>query len=366
VCNREKERLKWKAMAIRFMPVVLMVLVAGLLGRCRAEALQVGRTYVNPVGGKVNMGDPFVLRYGDRYYLYGTTAGDGFKCWRSSNLVDWQPAGYAYKAGHRSWGGKTFWAPEVVYYKGKFYMVFSCQPAKDKEFTARICLAVSDRPEGPFKDFRAPLFDDAGSYIDGHIFIDEDGSAYLFFDKVGTVGDAWSEGANGYLYGIIYGVRLKDDLTGITGEPVKCLEVDQRWELGWSAGQPRTRCDEGACVFKHDGKYYMTYSANYYADPNYGIGYATAAAPLGPWTKSKDNPMVRKDTSIGVSGPGHNSVTISPDGKELFMVYHTHADPNRPSGERVVNIDRLVFDKDGKLKLIGPTRSGQPMPSGAK
>ncbi len=341
---------------------ILMFVMAGVCSG--AQTAQTGRTYINPVGGAIRMGDPFVMRYGDRYYLYGTTAGDGFKCWRSSNLVDWSAAGeggYAYKATAESWGGNTFWAPEVVYYKGKFYMVFSCQPAKDKEFTARICLAVADKPEGPFKDMRAPLFDNGWSCIDGHIFIDEDGSAYLFFDKVGAVGDAWGEKAEGYLYGIIYGVRLKDDLGGIAGEPVKCLEADQRWELGWSAGQPRTRCDEGAFVFKHDGKYYMTYSANYYADPNYGIGYATAVTPLGPWTKSKDNPLVKKNASIGVSGPGHNSITESPDRKELFMVYHTHGDP-----ERVVNIDRLVFEKDGAVKLIGPTRSGQPMPSGAK
>jgi len=36
------------------------------------------------------------------------------------------------------------------------------------------------------------------------------------------------------------------------------------------------------------------------------------------------------------------------------------------SGERVVNIDRLQFDEDGKLKIEGPTRSPQPMPSGCQ
>ena len=51
------------------------------------------------------------------------------------------------------------------------------------------------------------------------------------------------------------------------------------------------------------------------------------------------------------------------NGKELIIVYHTHADPTKPSGERVVNIDRLQFDEDGRLKITGPTRSPQPMPS---
>jgi GH43 family beta-xylosidase len=109
----------------------------------------------------------------------------------------------------------------------------------------------------------------------------------------------------------------------------------------------------------------MTYSFYHYAKPEYGIGYATAPAPLGPWTKGPNNPLVVQKLEIGVSGPGHNSITVSPDGEELFMVYHTHADPRQPSGNRTVNIDRLIFTDDGQLQLLGPTRSPQPLPSGA-
>ena len=84
--------------------------------------------YTNPVGGDIRMGDPFVLRHDGRYYLYGTTASDGFRCWTSANLMNWEALGQAYRRTWESWGGKTFWAPEVVRYRGKFYMVFSCQP----------------------------------------------------------------------------------------------------------------------------------------------------------------------------------------------------------------------------------------------
>jgi hypothetical protein len=98
----------------------------------------------------------------------------------------------------------------------------------------------------------------------------------------------------------------------------------------------------------------------------YGIGYATARAPLGPWTKCVHNPIVAKNLDLAVSGPGHCSITTSPDGAELFMVYHTHADVLHPSGRRTVNIDRLLFQEDGTLRLIGPTRSPQPMPSGCR
>ena len=103
---------------------------------------------------------------------------------------------------------------------------------------------------------------------------------------------------------------------------------------------------------------------NHTGFPHYGIGYATADKPLGPWMTADENPIAATNLDIGVSGPGHNSITRSPDGKEMFIVYHTHADPQKPSGERVVNINRLQFDEEGKLKFKGPTRGPQPMPSG--
>lgn len=314
--------------------------------------------YTNPIGGSITMGDPFILVDEHRFFLYGTTAvSEGFKCWVSTNLVDWTERGYAYRKSAESWGGKTFWAPEVIKYRERYYMVFSCQPSSNQSFSARICLAVSDRPEGPFTDFKTPLLDNGWSCIDGHIFIDTDGTPYLFFAKVGVI-DAPPKR---YLSGMVYGVKLKLDLSGLDGEPVLCTQADQPWELPEDG---RSRCNEGSFVFERNGTYYMTYSANHYAEPFYGIGYATATAPLGPWTKSPGNPFVSQEPTIGVSGPGHNCVIASPDGKELFMVYHSHSDPAKPSGRRVVNLDRLTIQADGSLKLTGPTRSPQPLPSG--
>lgn len=208
----------------------------------------------------------------------------------------------------------------------------------------------------------APWLDIGWSCIDGHIFINRDGTPYVFFARVRVIGKPWKRPSEGYIYGMIYGGALTADLTALAGEPILCLQADQPWE---EPASMHTRCNEGPFVLRRGGTYYMTYSANHYANPDYGIGYATAPSPLGPWTKSPDNPLAAKDIARGISGPGHNSITVSPDGRELLLVYHTHADPDRPSGDRTVNIDRLVFDEQGRLRLIGPTRSPQPMPSGA-
>ena len=317
-------------------------------------------TYTNPVGRGILMGDPFAAHYGRTYYLTGTTdAGRGFRLLTSANLVDWAPGGFALQRGEGSWGQRDFWAPELFRHRGRYYLVYSAsrKETADGKPGFRICLAAAEKPAGPYRDVHAPWCDPGYPCIDGHVFVDRDGAAYLYFAKVGVIRKPTFK-----LYGRIHGVKLAADLSGPVGKPVLAAQAEQPWE---TPPEGRSLCNEGAFVFRRGERYYMTYSANHYAEPFYGIGYATADNPLGPWRKSSHNPLVSRVERLGVSGPGHCSITTSPDGREMFMVYHVHADPNRPSGRRTVNIDRLTVAEDGRLKLVGPTRSRQPLPSGA-
>ncbi len=300
------------------------------------------------------MGDPFVLKHEGHYYLFGTTdPGMGFRCYTSTNLVDWQEHGFAYRRDETSWGAPPYWAPEVVPYQGKFYMTYSAgHPERGRLLTA---LAVSDRPEGPYQDLHAPWFDQGCSAIDAHIFVDDDGQPYVFFSKNGM--------QDGYSFGIIYGAQLQPGLSSLATEPVVLLEASQEWER---INYAENRANEGPFVLKHDGRYYMTYAANHTFRPGYGIGYATADQPLGPWEKAAENPIAGTDLTVGYAGAGHSSLTTSPDGIERFIVYHTHADPAHPENQqRTVNIDRIRFE-GGRLVIDGPTRTPQPMPSGAQ
>jgi len=143
-------------------------------------------------------------------------------------------------------------------------------------------------------------------------------------------------------------------------EPVLCLYPSQEWE---GINSMWARSNEGMTVFKNDNIYYMTYSANHYQDPNYGIGFATSHKPLGMWNKSKENPILKNDIPDGVSGPGHNSIIKSPDNKEWFIIYHSHASTTNPGHLRILNIDRMLFMEDSNIKVVGPTRTPQLYPS---
>lgn len=169
--------------------------------------------FTNPIGENIQMGDPFILLDENTYYLYGTTGGNGFKAWKSQNFSSWQECGNVFLFDSLKWGQNQFWAPEVIKYQKKYYMTYSCQKKDDKN-GFKICLAVADHPEGPFKEIKAPWFDNGWSCIDAHIFVDTDQIPYLYFNKVGVIDDPW------HIYGKIYAVRLSPDLLSFETEPI--------------------------------------------------------------------------------------------------------------------------------------------------
>ncbi|MDU1905045.1 MAG: glycoside hydrolase family 43 protein [Dysgonomonas sp.] len=242
-------------------------------------------------------GDPFIMLYDTTYYAYGTNAKDGIEVYISSNLTNWKKMPDLALSKENSWADRWFWAPEVYYIKekNKFFMYYSADE--------HICVATSDSPLGPFiQEEKQPMIADE-KCIDSSLFIDEDGKPYLYFDR-------FNDGLN------IWVAELEDDLKTIRKSTLtKCIHVSQTWEEVWP------RVNEGAFVIKHKGTYYMTYSANSYESPFYGIGYATANSPMGPWTKYDKNPIFQKpDTLVGV---GHSAMFKDREG-QLRITFHAH------------------------------------------
>jgi len=338
--------------------------------------------YTNPL--PVKFGDPYVLLASDgRYYMYGTGAGavDGFCAYSSDNLIDWKPEGQVYRGNMAgSWATANFWAPEVYERKGKFYMFFSADwkenPTNELE-NFRIGIAVSDKPTGPFREMSDhPLFDPGYPVIDGNLLQDSDGRLYLYYSRCCYKHPVESEVASwarekGMFNEIeeswIYGVELKPDLSGIIGEPVLILrppvtneDPQAEWESrSVTTGEVNRRWTEGSYIFRKGDIYYMMYSANYFGGKNYAVGYATSKNPLGPFVKSANNPVLEKNVEKGgiVTGTGHNSVTYSKDGKQMYCVYHGRT--QNTGEERVVFIDKMGVDEKGNLYVEGPNTTLQ-------
>jgi GH43 family beta-xylosidase len=308
------------------------------------------RFYQNPQTVN-NIGDPFILPVEGKYQVFATSASVGFYTWNSEDLKTY---GSKKKALQRvSWATGDYWAPEVYAYQGKYVMLFSARRAADKSL--RIGIAVSDKPEGPYKDpLDAPLLDPGYAVIDASLFLDEDGTPYLYYAR------DCSENVVGLIHqSDIYVVQLAQDLLSTAGEPVKLTAPEQPWETGSS----EWRWNEGPAVVKHAGKYYLFYSGNYFEDKAYDVGVAVSESPAGPFVKADLNPILRyaeADGKVVISGPGHNSFFTV--GDELFTAYHTHTYPTVPSGNRQLNYDRAGFHADGTAYINGPTQFTQLLP----
>ena len=328
------------------------------------------RSYNNPL--PVEFGDPFILNASDgKYYMIGTGGvKDGFKMYSSDDLKEWKDEGRIYQGNTSdSWSVANFWAPELYEINGKFYMIFSADwrenPTNELE-NFRIGVAVADAPTGPYTD----LYNRPYPIIDGNLLFEDD-KVYLYYSRCCYKHPVESEVADwareqGMFDEIeeswIYGVEIEPDFSGIIGEPQLLLrppaymdDKQAEWESrSVTSGEVNRRWTEGSFIFKEKGVYYMMYSANYFGGENYAVGYATANSPLGPFTKAHNNPVLQKNVMDGgvVTGTGHNSITTSPE-RKMLCVYHGRT--SKTGNKRVVFIDEMEINDEGKLIVHGPT-----------
>lgn len=352
----------------------LIVLLVIMQFACQSDARNL--VFENPL--PVEFGDPYILKASDGiYYMVGTGGvKDGFIMYSSDDLKEWKNEGRIYQGNtNDSWCNGNFWAPELYEQDGLFYLLFSADwrenPTNELE-NFRIGVAVSDSPTGPFTDlFNRPIFDPGYPVIDGNLLF-ENNKAYIYFSRCCYKHPVESEVADwarekGMYHEIeeswVYGVEMKPDFSGIIGEPTVLLrppvtmaDEQTEWESrSVTSGEVNRRWTEGSFILKKQDTYYMMYSANYFGGKNYAVGYATSGSPLGPFQKAPNNPVLQKNEEQGgiVTGTGHNSVTISPDGKQMLCVYHGRT--SLTGEKRVVFIDQMEISKDGTLVVYGPT-----------
>ncbi|MDX9771644.1 MAG: glycoside hydrolase family 43 protein [Tenuifilaceae bacterium] len=352
----------------RYIPYFWLLLAINLLfSACQS----INHTYTNPIlkPGKFNgnniasMADPFILTDNGKYYMYVT--GDGFPCFSSTDLVNWTYEGKTMDLQSSKWAVRSFWAPEVIKIGKNYFLHYT---AARQDNIKRIGLAVSDSPVGPFTDVNDKPFLDRGEKgsIDSHVFVDDDGRTYMYYTNAMDTNPRAELG--GKKRSEIWVMEVEPDLSGIISEPVMLTWPEQDWEFNPNENQ---YWNEGTVIIKKDSIYYLMYSANCFCGETYGLGYATAVSPFGPFKKYDHNPILNNSKIPGsVSGPGHHTVVQSPDKTEWFCVYHSHVHVGKlnrsNNGVRQINIDRMVFLPDGTIQILGPTVTPQPYPSNKK
>lgn len=226
-------------------------------------------------------GEPRV--FGDRIYIYGShdTAGsDEFcdfvlKCWSApvSNPGEWVCHGDIFRTrGTRDCPSDIDWnrdntrlfAPDVVQGRdGKYYLYAYI-------VNGRGCVAVSERPEGPFtllSQYQYTIPDEIccnGWFIDPGVLVDDDGRTYIY---CGYQRSFLAEINSENMYEVLDGTCIEHF---IPCEPTETGGFTETESLFFEAASPR----------KINGIYYMIYS------PKKGsrLAYATSDSPIGPFT----------------------------------------------------------------------------------
>lgn len=322
--------------------------LAGLLALGHAGFAQTGPLAPKTAGNPVFPGwyaDPEAAVFGRRYWIYPTYSApydqqvflDAFS---SPDLVTWTKHPRVLDTASVHWAHRAVWAPAIVAKGGKYYLFFGANDIQNDRQRGGIGVAVADNPAGPFRDYLGhPLvdkFQNGAQPIDQFVFRDANGKYYLIY--------------GGWRHCNI--AQLKDDFTGFVpfADGTTFRPITPQGYV------------EGPVMFRRQGKYYFMWSEGDWTGPAYSVAYAVADSPFGPFERM--GKILQQDLKIG-TGAGHHSVIQVPGTDEWDIVYHRHPLGDADGNHRVVCIDRMEFDANGRIRPVQMTTQGvapQPLP----
>lgn len=288
------------------------------------------QSHGNPIFTHKYTADPAAIVEGDTLWLYtghdfaGGQRNYKMKDWcvfSTTDMKNWTEYPVPLKITDFTWAHSgDAYAGHVAERNGKYYWYISTN-------WTGIGVAVSDRPEGPFKDaLGKPLLTNKDCFasvhswacIDPAIFIDDDNTPWIF----------WGNGE-------CYYAKLKDNMIEIDGE-IKQINF------------PGFSFTEAPWIHKRNGKYYLTYATEFPEK----IAYAMSDNIEGPWVyKGILNEIA------GNSNTNHQAIVEFKN--QWYFIYHNGGiNTDGSSYSRSVCIDKLEFNQDGTLKPILMTTGG--------
>lgn len=276
--------------------------------------------------------DPTLKKFGDTFYLYATTDGNGggrgpATAWVSKDFANWVLV-------PMNWPSTPhYWAPEVVKRPDGRYYLFYNQPCNT-------FAGVSETPIGPW----APLTPGDGLVVRDRLVKDVITlDTQLFEDKDGTLYGYWGTWGIYPNSGCGFGV-FNDDMKSFS-------------RLGMIPNTQAKDFFEAPFMLERNGVYYFTYSSGSCHDASYRVQYAIGSRPDGEFKMGPNNPILATSPDRTVHGPGHHS--ILQEGDHYYIIYHRHDIPVTPNGmHRQMCADRLVFEQDGVIRKVEPTHRG--------
>lgn len=285
----------------------------------------------------IHVRDPFVLPIvaEQRYYLYGTTgsqawtnSASGFDYYTSTDRKYWEGPFPAFRPPLGFWADRNFWAPEVHFYRGRYYMFASF---KAEGVCRGTQILTADSPQGPFIPISdAPVTPREWECLDGTLFVDAADQPWIVFcHEWVQVGD-----------GKICALRLNDALTSGVGQSQVLFHASEApWAHELNSKGRRGYVTDGPFLYRlASGELLMLWSS--FSTGGYTVGIARSASGdiLGPWQQVPE-PLYAGDG-------GHCMIFRSFEGR-LFLAYHR---PNPSPHERPYFVP--LREQGASLKII--------------
>lgn len=282
--------------------------------------------------------DPEAAVFNKKYWIYPTYSAPYnkqvfFDAFSSPDLINWTKHSSVLDSAAIKWAKRAMWAPAVVEKNRKYYFFFGANDIQSNKEYGGIGVAVSDKPQGPFKDHLGkPLVDsfiNGAQPIDQFVFKDLDGSYYLIY--------------GGWRHCNI--AKLNNNFTGFVPmkDGILFKEITPEGFV------------EGAFMLWRKGKYYFMWSEGGWTGPDYCVAYAISDSPFGPFKRI--GKVLEQDTTIA-NGAGHHSVINVPGTDEWYIIYHRRPMSEKDGNSRETCIEKMDFDKDGYIQPVKITQKG--------
>jgi beta-xylosidase len=332
-------------LTMRLLSLALLPLVAS------AAAVQEKRGIIGPVITS-SFPDPTFLKVGRLWYAFSTnTAPYGFGNPAPGNNITRTPMATSkdfihwkvrenYDAlpvvGEWSSGANT-WAPHVARLRtGKFVLYYSAdhKPVEGiKDATHCVGVALSDKVEGPYKPLKKPFACPlkSGGAIDASSFVDRDGKMYVMWkvdgNHVGNGGDC------------------NNSIPPLQSTPIMMQEVDPRdgyTKIGkefeiLDRGEEDGPLVEAPSMALVGNTYFLFFSSNCFAGPNYDATFATSVNGIrGPYKKT--GARLLYSGLNGLISPG--GVHVDRSGTRIAF----HANEGETAESRNMYVSRIIAD----------------------
>ena len=275
-------------------------------------------------------------------FIHNDSTGKAVRVEKSADPYDWENAenivAFNYSDVYKDW-----YAPEIFFVDGHWY-IYAAPTVEAGSVNHRMCVlkSVTDDAMGEWQNLgvMSGMIESQQLNIDGTYF-EYNGQKYFVWT---TEGELLVD-------------KLADDMLTLSGNPVSVCKADYDWE------KRKYNLVEGPAILQHNGRVFMTYSANDSNSDYYCIGLLSLKEGGDPmnasdWFKNPE-PVLDSvtDGDMKIYGPGHNSFTkIYENGNEVDCITYMG---NLVSGSgwagRNTFIQQISWDSNGNPVFMKPS-----------